>query len=245
MFKRIPTRTFNLILMITMVILLFELMFSGGGIIFTALFLGFLMYLGWKNYESVVGKVLFWVGAVSLALNVLSMVAVRFLFIALIVLFFLQYRRSRKEPDYIKPRFTESGLNTNEQVETLTEIKPLFQHRFFGDLETEDVPYQWRDVNIHGAFGDRVIDLSNTVIPEEAVISIRHFIGNIIIYVPYEVEVSVHHSSVFGRLSIFQQHEMKLMNQSVVYRTENFQQGKPRVKIVTSIFSGDIEVKRI
>lgn len=242
MFKRIPTRTFNWILMITIVILLFELMFFGGGFIFTGLFLGFLIYLGWKNYDSVVGKVLFWVGVVSLVLNVLSMYAIRFLFIALIILFFLQYRRSKNEPEYIKPRFTEAFVE--QETETLTEIKPLFQHRFFGDMKTEDVPYQWRDVNIHGGFGDRVIDLSNTVIPEEVVISIRHLIGNIHVYVPYDVEVSVHHSSMFGKLLIFQKHEMKLLNQSVVFRTDNFQQGKPRVKIVTSVFSGDIEVRR-
>lgn len=229
--------------MITIVILLFELMFFGSGFIFTVVFLGFLMYLGWKNYEAVIGKVLFWVGVISLVLNVLSMFAVRFLFIALIILFFIQYRRSKHEPDYIKPRFTENV--SDQETETLTEIKPLFQHRFFGDMETEDVPYQWRDVNIHGGFGDRVIDLSNTVIPEEAVVSIRHLIGNIHIYVPYEVEVSVHHSSMFGRLSILHKHEMKLVNQSVVFRTDNFQQGKPRVKIVTSVFSGDIEVRRI
>ncbi|WP_416151375.1 cell wall-active antibiotics response protein LiaF [Salipaludibacillus sp. HK11] len=242
MFKRIPTRTFNSILLITVVILLFELMFFGGGFIFTALFLGFLMYLGWKNFDSLIGKILFWVGIVSLVLNVLNMFAVRFLFIALIILFFLQYRRSKNEPEYIKPRFIE---DTKQQTETLTELKPLFQHRFFGDQKTDDVPYQWRDVNIHGGFGDRVIDLSNTVIPEEAVISIRHLVGNIIIYVPYEVEVSVHHSSMFGQLSIFKGHEMKLFNQSVAFQTENFQQGKPRVKVVTSIFSGDIEVRRI
>lgn len=228
--------------MITIAILLIELMFFGGGFIFTALFLGFLMYLGWKNYHSLFGKVLFWVGTVSLVLNVLNMVAVRFLFIALIILFFIQYRRSKDEPDYIKPRFSEGE---SLQAEGITEVKPLFQHRLFGDQQTDDVPYQWRDVNIHGGFGDRVIDLSNTVIPEEAVISIRHFIGHIQIYVPYEVEVSVHHSVMFGQLSIFQQPEMKLFNQSVSFQTKHFQQGKPRVKIVTSIFSGDIEVKRI
>lgn len=242
MIRKIPTTTLNWVIMITLAILLVELLTFGGGFLFTALFLGFLIFLGWKNYHSLFGKVLFWVGIVSLVLNVLNMYAVRFLVIALIILFFLQYRKSKHEPEYIKPRF---DANAGPETETLTEIKPLLQHRFYGEQKTEDVPYQWRDVNIHGGFGDRIIDLSNTVIQEDAIISIRHFMGSIKIYVPYEVEVSVQHSCMFGHLSVFQSHERKLFNQSVAFQTKNYQQGKPRVKIVTSIFSGDIEVRRI
>jgi lia operon protein LiaF len=242
MLNRIPTHMFNWILIITLAILLFELMFFGGGFIFTALFLGFLIFLGWKNYHTLIGKVLFWIGAVSLALNVLNMYALRFLFLAVIFLFFRHYYKSKKEPAYIKPQFNGE---TSIQSETLTEFSPLLQHKFLGDQKTEDTPYQWRDINIHGGIGDRVIDLSNTVIQEDAVISIRHFIGNIKIYVPYEVEVAVLHSSIFGHLSIFQKYEKKLVNQSVAFQTENYLKGKPRVKIVTSVFSGDIEVRRI
>jgi len=77
------------------------------------------------------------------------------------------------------------------------------------------------------------------------VISIRHIMGKIEIYVPYEVEVSIHHSSVFGRAHIFSQHHWELMNKSLFYQTENYDTSYPRVKIITSIFSGDIEVKRI
>lgn len=241
MLKKISTNTINWIVMITLAILLVELIFFGGGFLFNALFLGFLIFLGWKNYHRLIGKVVFWIGIVSLSLTVLNMVAVRFLFISLIILFFIQYRRSKNEPEYIKPRFDES---VKSETEMLTEIKPLLQHRFYGEQKTEDVPYQWRDVNIHGGFGDRIIDLSNTVIQEDAVISIRHFMGSIKIYVPYEMEVSIQHSCMFGHLSIFQSHEMKLLNQSVAFQTENYAHGKPRVKIVTSIFSGDIEVRR-
>lgn len=91
-----------------------------------------------------------------------------------------------------------------------------------------------------------LLDLSNTVLPNDtAVISIRHVIGNIEIYVPYEVEVSIHHSSVFGKAHILGKHHLKLMNKSIHYQTANYDTAYPRVKIITSLFSGDIEVKRI
>lgn len=115
----------------------------------------------------------------------------------------------------------------------------------FGDQSTTEHAYYWQDINIHGAFGDRVIDLSNTVLPEDtAVISIRHLIGNIEIHVPYEVGVSIHHSSIFGRAHILGEHR-NLMNQSLSYQTEGYTATYPRVKIITSLLSGDIEVKRI
>ncbi|MCR6095652.1 cell wall-active antibiotics response protein [Salipaludibacillus agaradhaerens] len=241
MLKRIPTRSMNWILMITLAILFFELMFFGGGLFFSALFLGFLTFLGWKNYRTFLGKLLFWIGIVSLALNILTMYSVRFLFIGLLVLFFREYRRSSHDPDYITPRMMKGDREKGEIVTS----KPLFQHRFLGDQQTEDMPYQWRDINIHGGIGDRIIDLSNTVIQDDAIISIRHLFGNIKIYVPYEIEVSVHHSTMFGNVSIFHKINKKMLNETLIYETENFQQVKPGVKIVTSVFSGDVEVRRI
>src|SRR5699024_42966 len=114
------------------------------------------------------------------------------------------------------------------------------------EQKTSDTAYQWRDIHIHGAFGARVIDLSNTVLPNEtAVISIRHLMCYIEIYVPYEVEVSIQHSSIFVRTHIFGEHHWNLVNKTLFYQTENYDQATPRVKIVTSILSGDIEVKRI
>lgn len=130
--------------------------------------------------------------------------------------------------------------------EPLVQVDNLFNERFFDDFRTEETAYQWKDVNMHGIYGDRVIDLSNTVLPyDTAIISIRHLVGNIEIYVPYEVEVSIHHSSIFGRASIFGEYHGRLMNKSLHYETKKYNTAHQRVKIVTSLFSGDIEVKRI
>lgn len=243
MFQRLATDTLNWILIIGVILFIIEITFFGGGMIISALFFGLFIYVGWKRFYRLWGKVFFWIGIIGLVFAIFNMMAIRFLIIAGIILFIINYSKSKKEPDYIQPTIT-----TQEDVnqETIIKTKALFDYKIFGDQETANQAYQWQDINIHGVSGSRIIDLSNTVLPDEtAVISIRHFVGNIEIYVPYEVEVSIHHSSVFGRAHIFGTHHWKLMNQSLLYKTEKYETTYPRVKIITSLLSGDIEVKRI
>lgn len=242
MFQRLSTDTFNWILIVGVVLFVIEVAFFHGGMIVSAIFSGFLVYTGWKKFTQLWGKILFWLGVVGLVFAILNMLAVRFLILAAIVIFFINYSKSKQKAEGISPELPHDVVNVDEVIQ----LKPLFDHTIFGDRHTSDTSYQWRDVNIHGAFGDRIIDLSNTVLPNDtAVISMRHVIGNLIIFVPYEVEVSVHHSSIFGRAHVLGKHHWKLMNQSLLYQTENYDTTFPRVKIVTSLLSGDIEVKRI
>ena len=243
MFHRLTTDKFNLILIIGVILFIIEIAFFQGGMIIASLFFGGMTYFGWKKFHHLYGKILFWGGAISLFFSIFNMLAIRFFIIVVIILFIFDYMKSKNETDRIvpKPREFQEII-----LDPIIELKPLFDHKFFDDQKTEDAAYQWRDINIHGAFGNRVIDLSNTVLPHDtAVISIRHLIGNIEIYVPYDVEVSIHHSSIFGRAHIFGKHHWNLMNKTLLYQTENYHQAIPRVKIVTSILSGDIEVKRI
>lgn len=242
MFKQLPTKSYNWILIIGILLLMAEFVFSFGGTIIPAIICGFLVYISWKNFYTLWGKIVFWLSLIGLIFSILSLMAVRFLIIAAIVIFAMRYYDSTKRTDRIYPKLPdEEALN-----EPLSRVEPLFDHTVLDDQYTEETAYQWRDVNIHGLLGDRVIDLSNTVIPNDtAVISIRHGLGNIEIYVPYEVEVSIHHSAIFGNAHIFHESHEKLFNKSIFYQTADYDHATTRVKIVTSLFSGDIEVKRI
>ncbi|MGM8365907.1 cell wall-active antibiotics response protein LiaF [Virgibacillus sp. W0181] len=245
MFKRIDTDLINNIIIIGVILFVVEITFFNGGLIFSALFSGLLIYIGWKNYSHLWGKVCFWIGLISIIFSILNMMAIRFFIIVGIVFFLLHYFRSKNENEHITPELPLPG-GQSETGETIYKIDPLFDKNFFSDQKTSDSAYSWRDVNIHGAFGDRTIDLSNTVLPNDtAVISIRHFIGNIVIYVPYEVEISIHHSSIFGKATILNHEHRKLLNQTLSYQTSKYNSNNPRVKIITSLLSGDIEVKRI
>ncbi|RKQ35511.1 cell wall-active antibiotics response protein LiaF [Oceanobacillus halophilus] len=242
MFKRFQTDTFNWILIIGVILLIFEIIFFYGGSLIQVLISSVFVYIGWKNFQKLWGKILFWIFLISFIFSVLNVLAVRFLIVAALVLFVIDYSKKKKEEEYLSPSLPGSEVNQ----EIMMEMEPLFDHRWFEDQQTGETAYGWRDVNIHGLFGNKIIDLSNTVLPNDtAVISIRHFMGKIEVYVPYEVEVSIHHSSVFGRAHIFGKHHWKLMNKSLLYQTEKYDTSFPRVKIITSVFSGDIEVKRI
>ncbi|RLL46554.1 hypothetical protein D8M04_04925 [Oceanobacillus piezotolerans] len=242
MFKRFKTDTLNWIIIIGVILLVIEIVFFHGGNLFNAVFAAIFAYIGWRNIHKLWGKIVFWIFLIGFILSVLNMMAVRFLIAAALVLFMIDYTKKNKGEGYLAPSLPGTE---NTQGRTIR-LEPLFNHKWFEDQFTDETVYGWRDVNIHSGFGDKVIDLSNTVIPKDtAVISIRHVMGKIEIYVPYDVEVSIHHSSIFGRAHIFEAHHWKLVNKSLLYQTENYDTEQTRVKIITSILSGDIEVKRI
>lgn len=241
MFKHFTTKNYNWILIIGVILLLIEFVFSFGGAIIPTIISGFFVYVGWKSFNQLWGKIVFWISLISMIFSILSLMAVRFIIFAAIVIFVMKFYESTKKAEKIAP-----VLPGTSNHEPLSRMEPLFDHTFFDDQFTEETPYQWRDVNIHGLMGDRMIDLSNTVIPNDtAVISIRHGLGNIEIQVPYEVEISFHHSTVFGNVTVFHENHDKLFNKSIFYQTAQYDTAATRVKIITSLFSGDIEVKRI
>ncbi|API93544.1 MULTISPECIES: cell wall-active antibiotics response protein LiaF [Virgibacillus] len=243
MFKRLSTDTLNWILIVGVILFILEITFFQGGMIIPALFFALLIYIGRQNFEKLWGKLFFWSGIIGIIFSILNMLAIRFFVVAAIAIFLINYSKSKKVAKWVEPHLNSHPKQ--EVKENLIHKHPFFDHRFFDDQRTDDTAYQWRDVNIHGAFGDRVIDLSNTVLPNDtAVISIRHLVGNIEIYVPYDVEVSIHHSSVIGRALIFGNYHERIMNQALLYQTKDYDTSFPRVKIITSIISGDIEVKR-
>lgn len=243
MFQRLSTDFLNWIIIIGVILFVLEITFFNGGLIFTAVISGIFIYVGWKNFSHLWGKICFWIALISLIFSILNMMAVRFLVLVAIGLFIVHYLKAKDQRIEIKPEF---NVLSDEIGEEVIRVKPIFDHQIFGDQETFETAYAWRDINIHGGFGDRVIDLSNTVLPDDTVvISIRHIFGHIEIYVPYEVEVSIHHSVLYGKANILGNHHMRLMNETISYKTKEYDLKQQRVKIITSLISGDIEVKRI
>lgn len=128
------------------------------------------------------------------------MLAVRFLVVVFIVLFLLDYSKN-KNSTYLLPAHSQEA--PIDQDEVLVGLHPLFKSILHGKQTTDSSAYEWRDIHIFSGIGDKVIDLSNTILTDDtAVISIRHGIGNIVIYIPYDTEFMIHHSAVFGRAYI-------------------------------------------
>ncbi|WP_252315008.1 cell wall-active antibiotics response protein LiaF [Sinobaca sp. H24] len=239
MLSRISTTTINTVGLIAVILLAIELLFTDGGIIFSLLFFAVLLFLGKKFMKRTLGKVVFWIGAVGLGLSALSTISVRFAIVAFLVLLLIQNHKKREQPDELVPSFLTEKPDRQREAE-----RPLLKNRFLGKEKTLEQPYGWKHINITGGVGDRIIDTTNTVLPEEAVIVIRHGMGKVTIYVPYEVKFSLYHSTVFGHVFLPGMEKERLFNKSMIYHSEEEEPEAVHLQIFTSILSGDLEVKR-
>lgn len=203
-----------------------------------------MVYFGRKKLHRLFGKILFWGGIISLIGSILGMITFRFLFLAVFIYVVIQLLQSKKKPNTILPMINQtSELDKKDEVITR---KPLLQNVLFGSQKTPTHTYEWNDINIQAGIGDTVIDLSYTVLPKgETVIFIRNVIGNVQILIPYDLEVSVNHSVIAGSVTIFDFHESKVMNQTLQVQTPAYESNDQKVKIITSLMLGNIEVSRI
>lgn len=243
MLDKIKSDNLNAFILLGIILLIIEISFFNSGVLFSFIISIGCIYIGRKRMPRTFGKVLFWFGWISLALTILGMMTVKFLILAILIYLLIQFYQSKKKPNYIKPEIKETEKTA--QQETIIKREPLFCNNIFGRQSTPEQVYEWNDVNIQSGIGDTIIDLSYTVLPKgESVIFIRNIIGNIQILVPYEVDVEVHHSFLYGSTTIFDNHESKTVNQTLHYQTQEYDQAEYKLKIMTSTGVGDLEVKR-
>ncbi|MEH7437806.1 cell wall-active antibiotics response protein LiaF [Neobacillus drentensis] len=229
---------------IGIVILLLEILFFNKGLIFSLIIAGGLIYISRKKAGRKSGKILFIAGIIIFVISVFNMMTFRFLLLAILLHFFIQYLQSKKNP--MKIPLDIQTQDTTAQEETVIKVEPLFENVLLGQQKTPVGVYEWKDVNIQTGIGDTVIDLSYTMLPKgETVIFIRNVIGNIHIHVPYEIDVCINHSCVVGSTTVFGNHEPKIFNQVFQLKTPGYEESEQKVKIFTSLIVGNLEVSRI
>ncbi|WP_110112698.1 cell wall-active antibiotics response protein LiaF [Bacillus sp. CGMCC 1.16541] len=232
----------NWILLVGVVLLLLELSFFNGGLIFSLLVAAGCIYIGRRRLPKQSGKLLFWGGVIAFVFQILNMMTFQFFLLAVLIHLVLKFVQTKRTPTLIKPTITEPSITNGEVFKKA----PLFQNTLFERQKTPEHVYEWNDINIQSGIGDTVIDLSYTVLPKgEAVIVTRHLIGNVQILVPYEVEVSVRHSAIAGNVKIFEHEHPKFFNQTICFQTAQYEEASQKIKIVTAMMTGDLEVKRI
>jgi lia operon protein LiaF len=229
-------------ILIGLLLLVIEITFFNQGLVFSVIFSGVLLYFGGKRLHSSSGKLIFGLGCLVLFFTAIDMIVFKFLIFAVVAYVLLYFYKSRSRPVLIEPVIKDIVYSGTRMIRP----QHLLKNMFYGRQKTPDDIYEWHDVNIQTGIGDTRIDVSNTVLPKgEAVISIRNFIGNIQILVPYDIEVSVSHSALTGTTIIFDEANEKLFNQNLYYRTDNYDIALQKIKIVTSMGIGRLEVKRI
>jgi len=226
------------------VVLFLEIAFFNQGLIFSLLVEAGMIYIGRKWMPKSIGKILFWLGIILLIISIFNMITLKFLLFAIIVHLIIQYAQSKRKPEHIRVTVKEPAVKLEK--ETVISKKPIFTNQLFGRRKTPEQVYEWGDINIQTGVGDTLVDLSYTVLPKgETVIFIRNIIGNVKVYIPYDVELSVNHSAIAGSTEILDVQEGKIFNQNTQVQTPGFDQAEQRIKIITSLLVGDLEVKRV
>jgi len=245
MFKQVNTNHIGWAILLVIAVLLLEVTIFNSGIIFSVLLSGACIYLGRQKLHSTFWKVLFWFGCISLGITILTSITFKVLLIAIILYGVIEYAKAKKEPKTIQPEIAKTVEHVTE-TEPIIKQQPLLSNLIFGNQQTSENSYEWTDISVQTGVGDTVIDLSNTVLPNgESVICIRNVVGNVIILVPYELELGVRHSVMFGKTTILNHQQDKTFNQTLSYQTEGYYEADQKVKIITSMIVGDIEVKRV
>ncbi|WP_134685677.1 cell wall-active antibiotics response protein LiaF [Brevibacillus migulae] len=114
-----------------------------------------------------------------------------------------------------------------------------------GDFHLTSGRFELSNMHVWHGIGNVVIDLSRAVIQEEeAQISIKGWVGDITIYVPVDLPVSVGAEVMVGDLGIFGHHQGGL-NRCVSMRSDSYDSASQKVALNISLLIGDIEVKYI
>lgn len=207
--------------------------------IFFIAFLVILMIIGRyqrKQGNTLAGNILLVLGGLLLGVVFLTSLAFSLVIVSIAIYHGYHLFSGTSHKAKVDEKFTPRSYNQTD---------PLFKNMLAGKLYSSEAVYELDDINIQYGFGDIRLDLTRALIPEgETVILVRGLVGNVQIYVPYDVEVSIQTSMLLGKLNGLE-NSRNVFNHTQKYQTEDYKMASRRIKILTSLLIGDIEVKNI
>lgn len=140
-------------------------------------------------------------------------------------------KHSWKEKEYV-------SVNWDNNVSELQ----LSRNKWFGDDSIGKDIFHWEDRNFIRIIGDTFFDLGNTILPKkENIILIRKGLGDTKIIVPRDTALSVDISIGLGKL-VIDKEEYTLKNETVKWRSSDYDTSMRKLKIVISTLVGEVEV---
>ena len=158
------------------------------------------------------------------------------LFLATCAVMHLLSARGNNSP-WTRKQFLAVMTRTPKEKSGLRHQRP-----WFGDTTIGQSQYEWDDINLTVAAGDTIIDLGNTYLPKgDNVIVIRKGLGKTRILVPVGVGIAIDHAAVIGTLSV-NGDEIQMKNESLRYYSDDYDTASRRVRLLTNVLVGDVEV---
>ncbi|TKI57169.1 hypothetical protein E8L90_17850 [Brevibacillus antibioticus] len=114
-----------------------------------------------------------------------------------------------------------------------------------GDYHLTSGRFELNYLHVWHGIGDVVIDLSRAVlVRDEAVLVVEGWVGDVTIYVPVDLPVSVTAGLSIGDLEVLS-HRQGGINRSVKIRADQYDEALQKVNLHISLLVGDIKVKYI
>lgn len=168
-----------------------------------------------------------------------------------------------RERDEARPAFTEKGNRTRSEKQqqddphesepnenfshepfhtAYSDHGPKVRHSLIGNLYLTASRWELTDMNIWYGIGEVKIDLSRAHIPDkETVLIINGWIGDIDIYVPYDLELAFSAHVNVGDIDVFGNKEGGI-NRHVSMETAHYRNASRRVRVIGNLIIGDVDV---
>jgi predicted membrane protein len=117
--------------------------------------------------------------------------------------------------------------------------------QWIGKFHRLESNYELQDLQIFHGITDVKLDLTKAMVPEgEKQLVISGWIGDVNIYLPYDLEVSVEASVTWGELEVLGR-EARGFRPHLEAETPGYAGSKRKVKIWASVLFGDVSVRRL
>jgi len=222
---KISTDQLTYIVIGFVIIVLVELSFFNNGGVVLLIIGALLLYFHFKTQK----RFLLWIGALFLLLALLNLWTLRLFILGTLI--YLMYKQFTKSVEFIT--FTQPPLNATVERKKLIGMTPPAEEA-----------YEWKDVQIQRLLGDITIDVTETILPAgKSFISIQQAIGNVRILVPYEVQVRLHYTTIYGEACCMNAAPKRLINEQLQFE-DGYDAAKRTLVIYVASWIGDVEVQR-
>ncbi|MNM78429.1 hypothetical protein D3C81_903300 [compost metagenome] len=125
--------------------------------------------------------------------------------------------------------------------------EPINKSGFIGDVRIGQDYFQLKPMNISHFIGDTIIDLTKAQIPYgETKINVSAFIGDVKVFIPDDMDLGIvaNSNAFIGDLKVLTQKEGGFMS-SVQAESPHYGEASKKVKLVVSVFIGDVKVNMV
>lgn len=126
-------------------------------------------------------------------------------------------------------------------------VEVMNKSGFIGDVHVGQDYFQLKPMNISHFIGDTIIDLTKAQIPYgETKINVSSFIGDVKVFIPDDMELGIvaTSSAFIGDLKVLSHKEGGFMS-SVQVESPYYREARKKVKLVVSVFIGDVKVNMV